>query len=382
MSLVGIRDMSVLEEPPVDRLPIQTYVMEFDDEMVREAINRELIRGGQVYYVYNRVNNIDEIAAGIAKLVPDANVVFAHGQMSERKLEQIMYDFIEGEIDVLVSTTIIETGLDISNVNTIIIHDADNFGLSQLYQLRGRVGRSNRTSYAFLMYKRDKMLKEVAEKRLQAIREFTELGSGIKIAMKDLEIRGAGNILGARQHGHMESVGYDLYCKLLNEAVAEEKGMEVMDSFETKIDISIDAFIPPQYIKNEFQKLSVYKQIASIESEEEYRDMQDELMDRFGELPKNVENLLSIALIKALAHKAWITEISNIGTQLKFAMYREAKIDVAGIQAIVDRYKGKLKFVTDSIPYFMYTMDKTTNDMKEYKQIILDIIGDISSLAL
>ena len=382
MSLVGIRDMSVLEEPPVDRLPIQTYVMEFDDEMVREAINRELIRGGQVYYVYNRVNNIDEIAAGIAKLVPDANVVFAHGQMSERKLEQIMYDFIEGEIDVLVSTTIIETGLDISNVNTIIIHDADNFGLSQLYQLRGRVGRSNRTSYAFLMYKRDKMLKEVAEKRLQAIREFTELGSGIKIAMKDLEIRGAGNILGARQHGHMESVGYDLYCKLLNEAVAKEKGMEVMDSFETKIDISIDAFIPPQYIKNEFQKLSVYKQIASIESEEEYRDMQDELMDRFGELPKNVENLLSIALIKALAHKAWITEISNIGTQLKFAMYREAKIDVAGIQAIVDRYKGKLKFVTDSIPYFMYTMDKTTNDMKEYKQIILDIIGDISSLAL
>ena len=382
MSLVGIRDMSVLEEPPVDRLPIQTYVMEFDDEMVREAINRELIRGGQVYYVYNRVNNIDEIAAGIAKLVPDANVVFAHGQMSERKLEQIMYYFIEGEIDVLVSTTIIETGLDISNVNTIIIHDADNFGLSQLYQLRGRVGRSNRTSYAFLMYKRDKMLKEVAEKRLQAIREFTELGSGIKIAMKDLEIRGAGNILGARQHGHMESVGYDLYCKLLNEAVAEEKGMEVMDSFETKIDISIDAFIPPQYIKNEFQKLSVYKQIASIESEEEYRDMQDELMDRFGELPKNVENLLSIALIKALAHKAWITEISNIGTQLKFAMYREAKIDVAGIQAIVDRYKGKLKFVTDSIPYFMYTMDKTTNDMKEYKQIILDIIGDISSLAL
>ena len=382
MSLVGIRDMSVLEEPPVDRLPIQTYVMEYDDEMVREAINRELIRGGQVYYVYNRVNNIDEIAAGIAKLVPDANVVFAHGQMSERKLEQIMYDFIEGEIDVLVSPTIIETGLDISNVNTIIIHDADNFGLSQLYQLRGRVGRSNRTSYAFLMYKRDKLLKEVAEKRLQAIREFTELGSGIKIAMKDLEIRGAGNILGARQHGHMEAVGYELYCKLLNEAVAEEKGLEVMDSFETKIDISIDAFIPPQYIRNEFQKLNVYKQIASIESEEEYRDMQDELMDRFGELPKNVENLLTIALIKALAHKAWITEISNIGTQLKFVMYQEAKIDVAGIQAIIDRYQGRLKFVTDSAPHFMYTMDKTTNDMKEYKQIILDIIGDISSLAM
>lgn len=382
MSLVGIRDMSVLEEPPVDRLPIQTYVMEFDEEMIREAINRELMRGGQVYYVYNRVNNIDEIASRIAKLVPDANVVFAHGQMSERKLEQIMYDFIEGEIDVLVSTTIIETGLDISNVNTIIIHDADNFGLSQLYQLRGRVGRSNRTAYAFLMYKRDKMLKEVAEKRLQAIREFTELGSGIRIAMKDLEIRGAGNILGAQQHGHMEAVGYDLYCKLLNEAVAEEKGIEVMDSFETKIDISIDAFIPPQYIKNEYQKLNVYKQIASIESEEEYRDMQDELMDRFGELPRNVENLLSIALIKAMAHKAWITEISNMGTQLKFVMYREAKIDVARIPEVVDKYKYKMKFVTDAAPYFQYTMDKSTNDIKEYKQIILDIIGDISGLAL
>ena len=382
MSLIGIRDMSVLEEPPVDRLPIQTYVMEYDDEMVREAINRELMREGQVYYVYNRVNNIEEIASRIAKLVPEANVVYAHGQMGERKLEQIMYDFIEGDIDVLVSTTIIETGLDISNVNTIIIHDADNFGLSQLYQLRGRVGRSNRTSYAFLMYKRDKMLKEIAEKRLQAIREFTELGSGIKIAMKDLEIRGAGNILGAQQHGHMEAVGYDLYCKLLNEAVAVEKGIDVMDNFETKIDISIDAFIPSDYIKNEYQKLNVYKQIASIESEDEYRDMQDELIDRFGELPRNVENLLSIALIKALAHKAWITEISNLGPQLKFAMYYEAKIDVARIQEVIDKYKDKMKFITDANPFFEYTMERSTNDMKEYKQIILDIIGDIGRLSI
>ena len=219
MSLVGIRDMSVLEEPPIDRLPIQTFVMEHNEEIIREAINRELARGGQVYYVYNRVRNIDEVTAEIMKMVPDANVAFAHGQMSERELENIMMAFINGEIDVLVATTIIETGLDISNVNTIIIDDADRMGLSQLYQLRGRVGRSNRTSYAFLMYKRDKALKEVAQKRLAAIREYTELGSGIKIAMRDLEIRGAGNLLGEAQSGHMEAVGYDLYCKMLNDAV-------------------------------------------------------------------------------------------------------------------------------------------------------------------
>src|SRR5699024_9855953 len=224
MSLIGIRDMSVLEEPPVDRVPIQTYVMEYNDEMVREAIHRELARGGQVYYVYNRVKGIDEITNHIAALVPEASVAFAHGQMHERELERIMLDFVNGDIDVLVSTTIIETGLDIPNANTMIIHDADRLGLSQLYQIRGRIGRSNRTSYAFLMYKRDKLLREEAEKRLQAIREFTELGSGIKIAMRDLEIRGAGNILGAEQHGHMEAVGYDLYCKMLNEAVLALKG--------------------------------------------------------------------------------------------------------------------------------------------------------------
>ena len=380
MSLVGIRDMSVLEEPPVDRLPIQTYVMEYDDEMVREAINREMLRGGQVYYVYNRVNDIEEVAGRIAKLVPDANVVYAHGQMSERKLEQIMYDFIEGEIDVLVSTTIIETGLDISNVNTIIIHDADNFGLSQLYQLRGRVGRSNRTSYAFLMYRRDKMLKEVAEKRLQAIREFTELGSGFKIAMRDLEIRGAGNVLGAEQHGHMAAVGYDLYCKLLNEAVAAMKGETVLDDFETKIDLNVDAFIPPIYIRNEMQKINVYKQIAGIETEEDYSDMQDELMDRFGEMPKNVMNLLSIALIKAMAHKSWITEITEIQGKLKIILYAKAQIDVARIPEIVEKYKGRMKFVPETEPYFLFEPEKRTSDMEEYKKILMAIIEDIREI--
>lgn len=382
MSLVGIRDMSVLEEPPVDRLPIQTYIMEYDDEMVREAINRELARNGQVYYVYNRVNNIDEIANNVAKLVPDANVAYAHGQMSERTLEKIMYDFIEGEIDVLVSTTIIETGLDISNVNTMIIHDADNMGLSQLYQLRGRVGRSNRTSYAFLMYRRNKVLKEVAEKRLKAIREFTELGSGIKIAMRDLEIRGAGNVLGAEQHGHMAAVGYDLYCKMLNEAVQTFKGIKQHEDFETTVDISVDAFIPPAYIKNEFQKLDVYKRIAGIENDEECEDMQDELIDRFGDMPKAVTNLLAIALMKSIAHKAYITEIKSFGKVLKLTMLRDANVNVEKIAPLLEMYKRKLKFVPDANPYFTYQMDDVIKDVEQFRHVFTELVESIMTIVM
>ena len=355
MSLVGIRDMSVLEEPPVDRVPIQTYVMEYNDEMVREGIKRELARGGQVYYVYNRVKDIEEVANHVAQLVPDANVVFAHGQMHEHQLEKIMLDFINGDIDVLVSTTIIETGLDISNANTMIIQDADHMGLSQLYQLRGRVGRSSRTSYAFLMYKRDKVLKEVAEKRLQAIREFTELGSGIKIAMRDLEIRGAGNVLGAEQHGHMEAVGYDLYCKLLNQAVEALRGKrDEEEDFQTVVDCDIDAYIPVSYIKNEYQKLDVYKRISAIESEEEYMDMQDELIDRFGDIPKAVDNLLRIALIKALAHQAYVTEVGINRQEVRISMFPKAKLNTEGIPALVAEYKGALKMQMGEIPGFLY----------------------------
>lgn len=365
MSLIGIRDMCVMEEPPQDRMPIQTFVMEYNEEIARDAINRELARDGQVYYVYNRVQDIADMAARVQNSVPDANVAFAHGQMNERQLEEIMYDFVNGDIDVLVCTTIIETGLDISNANTIIIHNAERMGLSQLYQLRGRVGRSNRTSYAFLMYSRNKMLTEVAEKRLGAIRDFTELGSGVKIAMRDLEIRGTGNLLGEAQSGHMEAVGYDLYCKMLNQAIEVMKGNRPQEDFETKIDLNIDAFVPPSYIKNEAQKMDVYKRIATVANKEEYEDMQDELLDRFGDIPPQVENLLQIVLLKNAAHQAYITEISGNKNRIKVMMWPEAKIDVERIPILVREYKGRLKFVPDSSPYFIYDAQKSSGTVIE-----------------
>ena len=382
MSLIGIRDMSVLEEAPNERMPIQTYVMEYNDEMVREAIQRELSRQGQVYYVYNKVKDIDEIAARIQKLVPEANVAYAHGQMKEHKLENIMLDFINGDIDVLVSTTIIETGLDISNANTMIIHDADQLGLSQMYQLRGRVGRSNRMAYAFLMYRRDKLLKEVAEKRLAAIREFTDLGSGFKIAMRDLEIRGAGNLLGAEQHGHMEAVGYDLYCKMLNEAVKLLKGELEDEPYTTTVDLNVDAFIPASYIPNEYQKLDIYKRIASIENEEEMDDMLEELIDRFGDVPKKVQQLLSIALLKALAHSVYVVSVEQKGEVFKFTMYEKAKVHVERIPLLIEKYKGNLKFTVDTNPYFTYQkLSKNKKDKDEdVLELVKNVLNDIKTL--
>lgn len=353
MSLIGIRDMSILEEPPMDRMPIQTYVMEYDEETVREAINRELRRGGQVYYVYNRVTDIADVALRIAKLVPDARVDFAHGQMSERELENVMYSFVNGDIDVLVSTTIIETGLDISNVNTMIIHDSDRYGLSQLYQLRGRIGRSNRTAYAFLMYRKNVMLKETAEKRLAAIREYTDLGSGFKIAMRDLELRGAGNLLGAQQHGHMNAVGYDLYCKMLNEAVKEAKGIHTMEDFETSVDLNVDAYIPDSYISNEFQKLDIYKRIAGIETQQDYDDMLEELLDRFGEPGKAVLNLLAIAKLKAIAHQGYVTEIKQTGKTVRFTLYEKARLNTEGFPALMQKYRRGLQFKNEQEPKFI-----------------------------
>ncbi len=372
MSLIGIRDMSVLEEPPMDRVPIQTYVMEYNDELVREAIVRELARDGQVYYVYNKVRDIDEITHRLQMMLPEANIAFAHGQMRETDLENIMYRFINGDIDVLVSTTIIETGLDISNVNTMIIHDADNMGLSQLYQLRGRVGRSNRTAYAFLMYRRNKLLKEVAEKRLAAIKEYSELGSGFKIAMRDLEIRGAGNLLGAEQSGHMEAVGYDLYCKMLHEAVKEERGIITVESFDTSVDVEADAFIPASYISNEFQKLNLYKRIAVVETTAEAEEMLEEIIDRFGEPPKSVTNLITIARLKSLAHSIYIREIVQKGAQIRFTMYEKAKADPARIPDFLAQWAPCLAFVPDTKnPYFLYKMDINS---REKEQEILTVL--------
>ena len=381
MSLIGIRDMSVLEEPPLDRLPIQTYVMEYNEEMAREAIARELAREGQVYYVFNRVKQIADITAKIASLVPEASVEYAHGQMNERELEAIMYRFINGEIDVLVSTTIIETGLDISNVNTIIIHDADNMGLSQLYQLRGRVGRSNRTSYAFLMYRRNKMLKEVAERRLAAIKEYTELGSGFKIAMRDLEIRGAGSLLGEAQHGHMEAVGYDLYCKMLNEAVKQAKGIKTEESFETAVDLDIDAYIPVGYIPNEAQKLDIYKRIAGIGNEEERDEMLEELIDRFGEPPKSAQNLLKLAELKAAAHRHYFTEVTQKGDEVRFTFYERAKVNPVNIPEFVAQFNGNMKFYADKkMPYFVYQLKRNSRVKESAVSVVEQVMNKADML--
>lgn len=380
MSLVGIRDMSVLEEAPNERQPIQTYVMEYNEEMVREAILRELSRGGQVYYVYNRVNTIADMAAKLQELAPEATVSFVHGQMSERELERLMFDFINGEIDVLVATTIIETGLDISNVNTIIIHDSDRMGLSQLYQLRGRVGRSNRTAYAFLMYKRDKVLREVAEKRLAAIKEFTDLGSGFKIAMRDLEIRGAGNLLGERQHGHMEAVGYDLYCKMLNEAVKHLKGEGDDGDFSTTVELEVDAYIPGSYIVNEQQKLDIYKRIAGVETESESEEMKGELLDRFGEVPRSVDNLLRIALLRTQAHRLYIMEVKGRPGELRFVYRPDAKVHGENIPKLFELYGESLKFFPQGNPVFTYQY-KRSKVMEKKAEALLELaerlIGDM-----
>lgn len=345
MSLIGVRDMSVLEEAPVERKAVQTYVIEYSEDFIKDAISRELARGGQVYFLHNQVRNIEEKAERIQELIPDASIAFAHGQMSERELEKIMMDFVQGEIDVLVCTTIIETGLDISNANTIIINNADRMGLSQLYQLRGRVGRSNRMGYAYLMYQKDKVLKEIAEKRLQAIKQFTELGAGFKIAMRDLEIRGAGNLLGAQQHGHMESIGYDLYCKMLAEVVGEQRGEVVKEEFETAIEIKINAYIPSSFISDEIQKLDIYKKIASIKSERDYLEIQEEIEDRYGNIPEPVYNLLDIAIIKAMAHEIYMTLVSENKRQVLFKFKENAPLNSDALPELLKKYGRQMNFI-------------------------------------
>lgn len=350
MSMVNIRDMSVISEPPQNRYPVQTFVMDYNEQVVCDAIKKELARGGQVYYLYNKVKSIYHVAERIKELVPEANIGVGHGQMSEAALEDVMYDVVCGNINVLVCTTIIETGLDISNVNTIIIEDADKMGLAQLYQLRGRVGRSNKMAYAYLTYRRDKSLSEVAQKRLSAIREFTEFGSGFKIAMRDLQIRGAGNILGSQQHGHIDAVGYDMYYKILQEAVDELNGVAPKEEINCLIELDVDAHIPESYISNQEQRIDAYKKIASIEDEADYYDIIDELTDRYGDIPKSAMNVITIAAIKAEAIAQGIFEISQKDENV-IIKFTKGKFNMESVAKAIGHYKGKLLFSAGEVCY-------------------------------
>lgn len=352
MSMLGVRDLSVIETPPENRFPVQTYVVEHSQTLVREAIERELARGGQVYYLYNRVQGIQEMAAQISMLVPDARVGVGHGQMSETELEKTILDFLDGEYDVLVSTSIIETGVDIPNVNTLIVHDADKMGLSQLYQLRGRVGRSNRIAYAYFTYQRDKVLTEVAEKRLQSIKEFTELGSGFKIAMRDLSIRGAGNLLGAEQHGFIASVGFDLYSQMLAEEIQKRKvsmlGEPALPSkdWNTSIDLGIDAYLPSDYIYDSIQKIEIYKKVAVVSSIDESAELEDELLDRFGELPLAVSNLLAVSRLKVYGRMYGIDSITQRGDDVLLQFYegQDKAVNTAGLAQIGNLFERRVQF--------------------------------------
>lgn len=357
MSMVGIRDMSVLLDPPEDRFPVETYIVEYNDQLIKDAILKELDRNGQVYFVHNRVNSIVKIARQLEVLVPEAAVGIAHGQMDERSLERVMMDFFEKKYDVLLCTTIIENGLDMPNVNTLIVTDSDRLGLSQMYQLRGRVGRSSRLAYAYFTYKKNKVLTEAAEKRMKAIKEFTEFGSGFKIAMRDLEIRGAGNILGPEQHGHMMTVGYDMYCKLLDQTVKELKGLPVEEKVETLLDIKADAYIPKDYIQDEKQKVEIYRRIASIENMEDYSDVLEELMDRFGEPTASVINLLVMAYIKSLCQRLGITGIEQKSSNIIIQFGQQSSVKTETIARFVNEYPRKVKFRATKCPSFTFKAD-------------------------
>jgi transcription-repair coupling factor (superfamily II helicase) len=360
MSMIGVRDMSIISEPPGDRLPIQTYVIEYNDGIIKDAIEKEISRGGQIYYVHNRVIDIDSAASKLQKLVPDARIAVAHGQMNERHLENIMFEFVQKEYDILVCTTIIETGMDIPNANTLIIDNSDHLGLSQLYQLRGRIGRSNKVSFAYLTYEKDKMLSEVADKRLKAIKEFTEFGSGFKIAMRDLEIRGCGNILGAEQHGHMLAIGYDLYVKFLDRAVKELQGKTNADEdIETSVDLSVDGYIPSTYIENEEQKIEIYKKIAATTSKEDIYDITEEIIDRFGNPPKQVDNLLKISYIKTLCKKLHVKSITQTGVTVNFELYSVNDLNQEIIGFLIENYNTKIKFDVSKEPVIKYKLDST-----------------------
>lgn len=376
MSLTGARDISVIETPPEDRYPIQTYVVEQNDQLIRDAILREINRDGQVYFVYNRVESIQTMATHIQELVPECKVGIIHGQMTERQLEKEMVSFMNKEYNVLVCTTIIETGIDISNVNTMIVHDSDKMGLSQLYQLRGRVGRTNRIAYAYFVYTKDKVLTEVAEKRLKALKDFTELGSGFKIAMRDLEIRGAGNMMGSSQHGHMAAIGYDLYCRMLEDTIKIIKGEIEKEPIQTTVDIKVDAYISANFIPDEIQKIEVYKKIAAIDSLEDYMDIKEELEDRYSDIPDPVYNLMDIAYIKSRAKLLNIEEIKETPKEVKFK-FAEGFRDVNKIyKVLLDKYKGKVFLMFGNNPYFSVKSSEVKRDeaLGFYKEMLDELI--------
>lgn len=375
MSLTGARDISVIETPPEERYPIQTYVVEQNDQLVRDAILREVNRGGQVYYVYNRVETIDDMAKYIADLVPECRVGIIHGKMTEKQLEKEMMEFMNQNYDILVCTTIIETGIDIPNVNTMIVHDADKLGLSQLYQLRGRVGRSNRIAYAYFMYTKDKVLTEVAEKRLKALRDFTELGSGFKIAMRDLEIRGAGNMMGSAQHGHMAAIGYDLYCRMLEDTIKLIKGEIEEEPIETSVELKVSAYIPGTYIEDEMQKIEIYKKIAAIESLDDYMDIKEELEDRYSDIPEPVYNLMDIAYIKSKAKLLSIEEIKETEKEVKFIFKDNIKNLNEIYKYLLKNYKDLVLLSFEEKPYFsIKTLElKKDSILGFYKKILEDL---------
>ena len=366
MSIVGVRDMSVIYEPPYNRKPVQTYVLEYDQEVIKEAITRELERNGQVFYLFNNVEKIIQKADEISNLVPEAKVVYAHGQMTGHEIENIMEEFIEGKTNVLVCTTILESGIDIPNANTIIVENADRMGLAQLYQIRGRVGRSDRQGYAYITYKRDKLLSEIADKRLKAIKEFTEFGSGFKIAMRDLEIRGAGSLLGEIQSGHLEQVGYDTYCNLLDEVVKEMQGEEVKPEIDVQIDLDATCYIPDEYISDSSQKIEIYQDIALCKNEEDIQNVIDEMIDRFGNMPSEIENLIEIARIKILCKKL---NISKVQGKRSFAVFTfelgEFNIDV---NELAKNYRNRIKFSQGLKPQITYVLQNATG-MKMLKEV-------------
>lgn len=379
MSLTGARDISVIETPPEERYPIQTYVVEQNDQLVRDAILREVNREGQVYYVYNRVDSIDAMARYISELVPECKVGIIHGQMTERQLEKEMISFMNREYDILVCTTIIETGIDIPNVNTMIIHDSDKMGLSQLYQLRGRVGRSNRIAYAYFMYTKDKVLTEVAEKRLKALKDFTELGSGFKIAMRDLEIRGAGNMMGSAQHGHMAAIGYDLYCRMLEDTIKIVKGEIEKEPIETTVDIKVDAYIPGTYIEDEIQKIEVYKKIAAIDGLDDYMDIKSELEDRYSEIPDPVYNLMDIAYIKGRAKQLSIEEVKEMPKEIRF-IFADGTSNINNIyKNLLENYKDKVFLMFGEKPYFAIRLSEIKKEgmLGLFKEMLENLIKNI-----